>query len=312
MPAAIRLASEPPLDMTPVSRFSSSQKETLQVNKTRRSLPNTARSQSSLSIRSATPAFTLRPAYNKANPAPRHSSSHPEIRVYHLSRHGDAPIKLHIRRVGESGERLMVRTGGGWADLGEYLTAYIHHHGRRIASGQGEDKVEVRNLGAGMGNRTASSSSTNFRASKGSTSNGRESPGPRSNSVLSMDRPMSSLFVRKTRRSVGETESRTSMVQIRNPSTPVPARQETPEAGDSAKTASRLGNRSVSRQEWTEEDRGLGLAGPGSKRKDISETEQEWVRSTTEKVKQASAEKEKGKEKVMEKSGTTRRLFRKE
>ncbi|OCL11106.1 hypothetical protein AOQ84DRAFT_361809, partial [Glonium stellatum] len=45
-----------------------------------------------------------------------------DIKLYHLTQPGkDKPIKLFVRRVGENGERVMVRVGGGWADLGEYL-----------------------------------------------------------------------------------------------------------------------------------------------------------------------------------------------
>jgi hypothetical protein len=58
-----------------------------------------------------------------------------EIKLYHLTQPGtDKPIKLFIRRVGENGERVMVRVGGGWSDLGEYLRQYAEHHGRRTAS----------------------------------------------------------------------------------------------------------------------------------------------------------------------------------
>jgi len=60
----------------------------------------------------------------------------PEIKLYHLHQAGrDAPIKLFVRLVGEAGERVMVRIGGGWADLGEYLKEYASHHGKRSVSG---------------------------------------------------------------------------------------------------------------------------------------------------------------------------------
>jgi hypothetical protein len=76
---------------------------------------------------------------------------------------------------------------------------------------------------------------------------------------------------------------------------------------------------------WTEEDSSLGLAGPKSKKVTISEKDQEWVESMKEKVRQASAEKEKrNKEREsmkesqrkssfgeMDKVGGTKRLFRK-
>ncbi|KKA27796.1 hypothetical protein TD95_003563 [Thielaviopsis punctulata] len=87
------------------------------------------RSMSSVSARSQTPSFTLAPA--ERNPRPRRAGQQ-EIKVYYLSRStGEAPIKLFIRLVGEGGERVMVRVGGGWADLGEYLKEYAMHHCRR-------------------------------------------------------------------------------------------------------------------------------------------------------------------------------------
>ena len=59
-----------------------------------------------------------------------------DVKVYHLQRTGQGPpIKLHVRLVGESGERVMVRIGGGWADLAEYLKEYATHHRRRTVSG---------------------------------------------------------------------------------------------------------------------------------------------------------------------------------
>jgi len=342
IPTNIKLSDEAAADTPPPSRFSaSSQNDSLKVGKTRRSLPSfvrpssslSTRSPSSLSIRSATPAFTLQPATKHAA---HRNGTHPEIRVYHLSRHGDAPIKLHIRRVGEGGERLMVRTGGGWADLGEYLTAYISHHGRRIASGLGEDKVEVENLGAGM--RSVSSSSAATIRARTSAAGGRESPGPsRPGSVLGMDRPVSSLYVRKTRRSVGEYSEHPSTPQQHGtpPSTKLHTSNETPDSNQSE-------SRPVSRMSWTGSpegrsqsvrghgDRmvgeqgaragsmgglgGLGLAGPNSRTKDIGRDELEWVRSTTEKVRIASAEKERAKEGKKDNGGRfgeeKRRLFK--
>ena len=59
---------------------------------------------------------------------------------------------------------------------------------------------------------------------------------------------------------------------------------------------------------------GLGLAGPNSRTKDIGRDELEWVRSTTEKVRIASAEKERAKEGKKDNGGRfgeeKRRLFK--
>lgn len=89
--------------------------------------------------------------------------------------------------------------------------------------------------------------------------------------------------------------------------------------------------RSVSRLSYTDEDSNLGLAGPKGRGKVISERDQEWVESMKEKVRLASAEKERekgrrdtGRESMgggvgggrksfgeLEKVGGTKRLFRK-
>lgn len=78
----------------------------------------------------------------------RHVPSIPgDIKLYHLHRNdGQAPIKLYIRLVGERGERVMVRVGGGWADLAEYLKEYATHHGskRRVVS---EGRIEIQDFG---------------------------------------------------------------------------------------------------------------------------------------------------------------------
>lgn len=100
---------------------------------------------STASTRSSTPApFTLSPV--KPDRSARGAVNDAGVKVYHLRRNGQSketkPTKLFVRRVGEDG-RVMVRVGGGWADLGEYLREYSLHHGRRgIANG----RFEVANL----------------------------------------------------------------------------------------------------------------------------------------------------------------------
>ncbi|KAL8689411.1 MAG: hypothetical protein Q9218_004911 [Villophora microphyllina] len=79
------------------------------------------------------PAMTLTPAGQKGSRAQNGES---DVKEYHLQQSGqEPPIKLFVRLVGENGERVMVRIGGGWADLGEYLKEYAIHHGRRTVSG---------------------------------------------------------------------------------------------------------------------------------------------------------------------------------
>jgi hypothetical protein len=219
----------------------------------------------------------------------------------------------------------MVRVGGGWADLGEYLKEYASHHGRRTAADN--DKVEIQDLPS----RTVSNSSTisSLATVRG---NGRDSPVSRPHSVLErpMERPGSSLNIRKTRKSVGEPEYLARGNDTRSPSTPLPSinrrsYETPPSAAGSEASSSGTGNshRSSSRLSWTEEESSLGLAGPKSKKVVISEKDQEWVESMKEKVRLASAEKEKrNKEREllsqrktsfgeMEKIGGTKRLFRK-
>ena len=216
------------------------------------------RSRSNLSSRASTPGFTLAPAYAK-NPRPRPKSTQQDIKVYHLSRSsGEAPIKLFIRCVGENGERVMVRVGGGWADLGEYLKDYATHHGRRSAVGN--DKVEVRDIP---------------RVSRGPTSS------PPSRPASALDSPMTPLNVRKTRKSFGADDSR------RPPRTPIPAALDrTPPSNPSTRS------RSSSRLSWAEDESPmLGLAGPKSKPVEMSEENRAWVASVKEKVRLASGER---------------------
>jgi Growth-Arrest-Specific Protein 2 Domain len=319
IPARIRLKSE--LEANPFLQ------NTLQPKKTRRSITPSFRSTSSMSnystnSRAPTPSFTLAPAFSKTSHRSR-TPGNPEIKLYHLSRStGEAPIKLFVRLVGEHGERVMVRVGGGWADLGEYLKEYASHHGRRTAADN--DRVEIQDLPP-----RAVSNSSSIATIRG---NGRDSPGPRSHSVLErpIDRPGSSLNIRKTRKSVGESEYRAN--DMRSPSTPLSSTNrysyETPPSvagSDASSTSTGLSFRSSSRLSWTDEDSSLGLAGPKSKKVTISEKDQEWVESMKEKVRQASAEKERrNREKEsmkesqrkssfgeMEKVGGTKRLFRK-
>lgn len=317
LPAKIRLTSEPDVNAT----------STLRPKKTRRSVTPSFRSHSSLSNRAPTPSFLLSPAYSRTASRPRPQSSNPEIKLYHLSRStGEAPIKLFVRLVGENGERVMVRVGGGWADLGEYLKEYASHHGRRSGGGE-NDKIEIQDLPP----RIVSSSSTTSTATLRGGESGRSSPAPQFRPTPALDRPMSSLNVRKTRKSLGETGTADARRDFRSPSTPLPIpnrRSLGAETGTPTNTTSTptIG-RSASRLSWTNpnEEVSLGLAGPTGKNVEISERDKEWVESMKEKVKQASAEKDREREREkrvkerergasfgeMGKIGGTKRLFRK-
>lgn len=122
------------------------------------SSPPPAASTSSTRASTPTPALTLSPA--QAESSSRKSSlGGSEIKVYHLTRTGQSrdvpPVKLFVRTVGD-GDRVMVRVGGGWADLGEYLREYSLHHGSRATA---DGRLEVASFpGKGPKDLIASSS----------------------------------------------------------------------------------------------------------------------------------------------------------
>ncbi|CAA9960079.1 hypothetical protein PTNB85_01998 [Pyrenophora teres f. teres] len=139
IPAHIRLTSGPGPDAPEVKSTRNF------MAKGRPGFLRAARSVSGLK----SPELTLSPARSEFEamngPSGRRSAAAArgdnDIKLYHLTQPGkELPIKLFIRRVGENGERVMVRVGGGWSDLGEYLRQYAEHHGRRTAS---EGKFEV-------------------------------------------------------------------------------------------------------------------------------------------------------------------------
>lgn len=277
-----------------------------------------------LPSRSSTPGptFTLAPAYGKNSSRLRHHANS-EIKLYHLSRsNGGAPIKLFVRLVGENGERVMVRVGGGWADLGEYLREYALHHSRRNAP---EDQIQIHDSSS----RIVSSSSITSARSGGLSSPGR--------SVTSLDhrpatsagnhrpymqneRPGSSLAMRKTRHPRQSFGDEVRDARQRLPSTPLPVMNRSHRSGSASlldtppSATSTTGSRSSSRLDFGGEDGNLGLSGPRSKKVELSEESERWVESMTEKVKKASAEKEKkhmmGPLGEIGTAGSTKRLFK--
>ena len=217
---------------------------------------------------SSTPSITLAPAYSKISKTkPQHGDS--DIKLYHLHQPGkDIPIKLFVRLVGEGGERVMVRVGGGWADLAEYLREYVSHHGRRSVSG---GKIELKGLPA--------QSSAAVSATLSSFENGRTTPVSRSGSPTY--RSGSSLGIRKIRRSSGVSSS---------PYTPETSSRQwaiTPGSADSFSSSIH----SSSKASWTEDDAPLGLAGPKSRNVEISPTKKAWVDGMLNQARQFSSEK---------------------
>ncbi|KAF3922765.1 hypothetical protein ABW21_db0209236 [Orbilia brochopaga] len=87
-----------------------------------------------------------------------------EVKMYHLHKSDDeSPVKLFVRLVGDGGERVMVRVGGGWADLKEYLIEYAAHHGiqgsRRMPNDSivefGDDSRSIRASGSNSSLRSS-------------------------------------------------------------------------------------------------------------------------------------------------------------
>ncbi|KAL5604167.1 uncharacterized protein BROUX77_004353 [Berkeleyomyces rouxiae] len=268
IPAKITLSSEPkkPIDLNPPD---------LNLPKMRKKLSRDPglRSLSSLSSRSQTPSFTLAPA--ERNSRGRRTGQQ-EIKVYHLSRStGEAPIKLFIRLVGGSGERVMVRVGGGWADLGEYLREYASHHGRRSGA-----QIEVHGLMPGA------SSSRHPPTS---------SPPSRPHSAMEY-MPMTPIQGRRLRKQ--------SLIGDRPPLPRIPSayatNQPPADPSDADPPASTADSRSSSGSYDAERSpiasapararSMLGLAGPKPKQAPISEESQAWVKSVTDRVRIASGE----------------------
>ena len=129
IPAHIRLTSGPEVDAPEFRPAIPDPRTPIPRSKT---APRLSRAQTTTP--SPLPAMTLAPAQPK-NARSRPGGGDPEIKLYHLHQSGkETPIKLFVRLVGEGGERVMVRIGGGWADLGEYLKEYANHHGKRSVS----------------------------------------------------------------------------------------------------------------------------------------------------------------------------------
>ncbi|CAK7267103.1 hypothetical protein SEPCBS119000_002368 [Sporothrix epigloea] len=306
IPAKIHLSSQPS------PSFSHLNPPDFKLPRKPRAPADSTRSLSSMSSRSMTPSFLLAPAYAR-NPRPRQQRGNQDIKLYHLSRStGEAPIKLFIRLVGENGERVMVRVGGGWADLTEYLKEYASHHSRRSKSG-GESRIEIRDL-------PLSSSITNSLSSRVGSS-----PPSRNNSVLDSPIGMRSLKIRKTRTSTGVSSTSAAgedssilgasnnYTTSKNPRTPL-ASVPKPSA-DTPSSESSTRSRSSSRLSWTEEDSSLGMSGPRAKNIEMSEESKAWVESVKERVRIASGERRvsdqlEGKFGEMGRVGGTKRLFR--
>ncbi|ATY61834.1 GAS2 domain [Cordyceps militaris] len=275
IPAKIRLQSDTPnVNLNPPDLQ-------LPYLKKKPSKDRFRRSGSALSSRTTTPSFTLSPAKSSRPPRPQRGQQ--EIKVYHLSRStGEAPIKLFIRCVGQDGERVMVRVGGGWADLSEYLKDYASHHGRRSSKPE-DTAVEVRDL-------PQAGRAVNNSAVQGSSPNSR--PGSRLGDVSVVTvAPSTPLKVRKTRRSVGAAGSEAPRFRPKTPAAALHYSSVENTPGSDAGGGSAR-SRPGSRMSWVEDDSSfLGLAGPSGKKVEMSDENKAWVESVKEKVRLASGER---------------------
>lgn len=205
------------------------------------------------------------PSPNKRSPA----ANEPVVKLYHLTQAGrEEPIKLFVRLVGE-GERVMVRVGGGWADLADYLRQYAEHHGSRTVSGE----VDVKAFGSST---TAGGNSSIHPALRRKASGplSAEINGSKSNSPS----PVTPVHERKE-----GTEN------LEPAATTTPSRPPLPPKSASRPTTADS-NRPGSKHSWSE----MSMAGPGSSGKkgpELPEQKARWVEGMMERVTKASAEK---------------------
>ncbi|KAL8846497.1 MAG: hypothetical protein Q9221_008421 [Calogaya cf. arnoldii] len=250
IPANIRLARSSDVDAKATKRVPSPGK--LNMKPTRKSpTPRLMRAQT---VAPSPPSMTLMPAVERTTA--RNGES--DVQLYHLHQSDQGPpIKLFVRLVGEGG-RVMVRIGGGWADLAEYLKEYASHHGRRTVSG-GQFAIQ------GLPMHSQSSSPV---TALGSLSSSHQTP----------ERTTSSTTVKRRRNS--------------NASTDLTAPFGSP--SDGFRPTSRDSTAS-SRHSWTgDESPSLGLAGPKSRKAAVSPNKQAWVDTMMEKARSGSSEKKKG------------------
>jgi hypothetical protein len=219
------------------------------------------------------------------------NASDPEVKLYHLTQAGrEEPIKLFVRLVGE-GERVMVRVGGGWADLADYLRQYAEHHGSRTVSGE----VDVKAMGTpapGSGNVNLQNAIRRKASGPLSADVGRV----RAHSPMPATPPIERSEGSETSEPpLATTPSRSPLLSRSRPST-----------ADSS-------GRPTSKHSWSE----MSMAGPGSNSKkfpELPDKKARWVEGMVEMVQKASAEKsKKGEQKPkpfgeLGKVGATRRV----
>lgn len=259
----------------------------------------TAGSQALLLSKSRTssplPPMTLVPASPRLTKS-RTSNGDSEVKLYHLHQVGkEAPIKLFVRLVGEHGERVMVRIGGGWADLGEYLKEYAVHHGRRSIS---DGRFDIQGLPESQSNSLFSTSLPGMSHSPHNTPN-TGSPSP------------SAIKSRKSRISgVSVSSDVSTPVTPDNPTYKCQIGTISRHGSNSSSTSSRRSLRAME-----EDNSPLGLAGPKTKKSDISPTKQAWVDEMLDQARNTSSAEKKSRSNEdgefgnLGKVGSTKRVF---
>lgn len=237
---------------------------------------------------SSSPALTLTPADTKQS-TPRAQDGDPEIKLYHLHQPGkDVPIKLFVRLVGEGGERVMVRIGGGWADLGEYLKEYAIHHGRRSVS---DGRFDIQ----GMPQSPSAAPSSSLHGLPSSPI----SSGSRPSSSSGQPNLVSQAHSKLKRHSFGSTTADPNYIPVTpaNPPRPFHSFEPVTPGSIESSVSSSFPHRPSSRLSSNTDDDspsiGLGLAGPRSRRTVVSPTKQAWVDGMIDQARKASGEKRK-------------------
>jgi hypothetical protein len=285
LPAPIRFKSRPGA-VTPVSRAPRAKNPT---------------------IRPQGRDITIAPA--ESTPRKSRSAADIEVKLYHLTQSGrDDPIKLYIRIVGEgAGERVMVRVGGGWADLADYLRDFASHHGSRTVS---ESHLEVQSISP-----TPTAATPNLRKASGPAEFNRvKTP---TTPKLSSLRPGSSDSEQEYPFKRPPFDARSdglSLTPISTNTTTTTAT--TPKSAKSIASSSRPSSRQGgdASSSASSSFAGLGLSGPISASKDLPEDKARWVEGMLERAKRANVSAEKAKDDrdkyfgELSKSGSTRRV----
>ena len=268
IPASIRLVSSPSSASSTQTSTNGSPSPTatppnsIKVHKRKSSLQEAlARSRSFTPTNKLLPALILAPADEATSK--RSGPNDPEIKLYHLTQPGAAkPIKLFIRRVGENSERVMVRVGGGWADLGEYLRAFVEHHSHVVSSGSASVVPMSDSEPGSGGKRKFSFPSTSNSSSRSGT--------PVPDSFLS--RPIGTSTPRLSSEDMVALATLPLYTTAGATATSVPSSPLEPNALSGGSSSRKISSS-------TREAATIGLAGPARRTKvhDMSDEKREWV-----------------------------------